>query len=170
MEVHGSRISNVPFWIGSGGDGPDDTFETTFQKHFKYLETTLPKRETLAPPVSPKFHHRDLKRIRELQTETSSSFPPHKPVPVIQPKQTHATMHSTNFKVHFDNKSETFRTTTTEDFQHPPTSVTKPVLPITSIGTNLPKGKYPQPTYRSCYITHEVPPVLKAKPMENTGQ
>ncbi|KAA0707871.1 hypothetical protein E1301_Tti009651 [Triplophysa tibetana] len=169
MEVLGSRISNVPFWIGNGDDGPDVKYETTFQEHFKYLETTLPKRETRAPPVSPNFHHRDLKRIREHQTETSSSFPPHQPVPVIQPKQTHATMHSTNFKVHSDSKSETFRTTTTEDFQHLPTSVTKPVLPITSVWTNLPKDKYPQPTYRSCYITHEVPPVLKAKPMENTG-
>lgn len=169
MEVHGSKISNVPFWIGSGDDGPDEMYKTTFQKHFKYVETTLPKRETLAP-VSPNFHHRDLKRIREHRTETSSSFPPHQPVPVIQPKQSHSTMHSTNFKIHSERKSETFRTTTSEDFQHVPTSVTKPVLPITSVRTNLPNGKYPQPTYRSYYIKHEVSPILKAKPMEDTGQ
>ncbi|XP_065098120.1 uncharacterized protein [Paramisgurnus dabryanus] len=167
MEAHRSRISNLPFWDGRGSGGSDGMYETTFQKHFKCF--TLPKTETAPSFSSPDFTHRDLKHIREEQTETASSFSTHQPIPVVQPKQTRFTTNTTNFKMHSDSKSATSHTTSSDYMQHLLTSVTKPFLPITSFRTNLQKNKYPEPTYRSYYTPHEVLPILKVKPTANTG-
>lgn len=169
MAVHRSRISNLPFWDGGGHGRSDGMYETTFQKDFKCLEITLPKMKTGPSVSSPDFTHRDLKHIKEEQTETASSFPTHQPIPVIQPKQTYFTGNNTNFKMHSDIKSATFHTTNSDYIQHLLTSVTKPFIPITSVRTSLPKGKYPEPTYRSYYTTHEVLPILKVKPTAKTG-
>lgn len=146
-------------------------YTTTNKRHFILADTTVvPKRDMILQPVSPDFQHRDQNNLRKKpQTETALSFPPRPPVAVTQPKLTHLTMLSTNFKLHSDDSCGDFETTQSE-LKPPPLCATKIIRPITAVTISLPEGKYPEPIYRTSYIKHKMPRILRAKQPAKTGQ
>ncbi|XP_073681658.1 uncharacterized protein [Garra rufa] len=122
-------------------DGATNMYMTTNKSHFKLADNT---------------------------TFRALSFPSHPPAPVVQPKLTHIFMHSTNFKLHSEDRDEDFQTTQSE-LKLLPMCAAKIIRPTTTVRTALPEGKYPETTYRSSYIKHQVSQIVRAKQPAKTG-
>ncbi|XP_076880849.1 uncharacterized protein LOC143528822 isoform X2 [Brachyhypopomus gauderio] len=163
-----SRLSLMPLWAGHQRHGPEKTYETTFQKDFQSFPS-LTKRAAVPRPATAEVEHRDLRRIKEYETEVARSFSSHPTAPLSRIQAW--TKLVTNLKTHSDQRFQDFRTIHSESFRHPPASsaVSSPVHPALAVKVKQRKDELPDTTHRASYVAHKVSPVLKAKCLGGRG-
>ncbi|XP_056324805.1 uncharacterized protein si:dkey-13m1.5 [Danio aesculapii] len=143
-------------------------YATVNKGHFKLIDTAKVNRVGVSRPASPHFQYGEQGNLSKFQTETALSFPSHPPVPPIEPKLTHLTMQSSNFKMPYGDVCGNFETSHA-DFKPMPMSAAQLLRPTTAVWTNVLEIKCPETMYSSYYTKHDVSPILKAKETTKTG-